>query len=351
MKTISFPGIGIDNFNVNPVAFTVPIFGGIEVRWYGLIITLGIILAFSYTAYRAKREGISFDDVLDITIFTVIFGIIGARLYYVLTSLDKYNSFYDVIAVWEGGLAIYGGIIAGGLTVFLVCKHKKIKFMKMFDATAPGVMIGQILGRWGNFFNGEAYGEEVAEGSIFYFIRMGLIPNIESGSKMHYFHPTFLYESVWNLIGFIIINALYKKKKFDGQIFYMYIAWYGFGRMLIEGLRTDSLYVGVFRISQVVGFLCFVIGTLMLTINFIKARRKTLTAMDYAPAYPKFVTSASANGEPDGTDIEQQEAEIAAEDIQEETEPADAAEEHTDVSDKLNKLFNIDTENRSDNKD
>lgn len=351
MKTISFPGIGIDNFNVNPVAFTVPIFGGIEVRWYGIIITLGIILAFSYTAYRAKQESISFDDVLDITIFTVIFGIIGARLYYVLTSLEKYNSFYDVIAVWEGGLAIYGGIIAGGLTVFLVCRHKKIKFMKMFDATAPGVMIGQLLGRWGNFFNGEAYGEEVAEGSIFYFIRMGLVPNIESSSKMLYFHPTFLYESVWNLVGFIIINALYKKKKFDGQIFFMYIAWYGFGRMLIEGLRTDSLYVGVFRISQVVGFLCFVIGTLMLTVNLLKARRKTLTAMEYSPAYPKFVTSATVNGDTENTYTEEAKSESTVDGVEESTESSDTLSEHTDVSEKLNKIFNIDTENNSESKD
>ena len=233
MITVSFPGFGIDNFELNPVAFTIPIFGGIEVRWYGLIITLGIILAFSYAAFRANREGIVFDDVLDIAIFTIIFGVIGARLYYVLTSLDKYDSLYDMIAIWEGGLAIYGAIIAGGLTVFLVCRHKRIRFLKMFDAVAPGVMIGQFLGRWGNFFNGEAYGEEVLEGSLLYFSRMGLIPNIESATKMHYFHPTFLYESLWNILGFIIINSIYKKKKFYGQIFYMYIAWYGFVRMFI----------------------------------------------------------------------------------------------------------------------
>lgn len=337
MKTISFPGLGIDNFQLDPVAFTVPIFGGIEVRWYGLIITFGIILAFTYAALRAKQEGIIFDDVLDIAIFTVIFGIIGARLYYVLTSLDKYDSFYDMIAIWEGGLAIYGAIIAGGLTVFLVCRLKKIKFMKMFDATAPAVMIGQILGRWGNFFNGEAYGEEVLEGSLLYFIRMGLIPNINSSSRMYYFHPTFLYESLWNLLGFIIINVLYKKKKFDGQVFYMYIAWYGFGRMLIEGLRTDSLYVGVFRISQVVGFVCFVVGTLMLTINLLKARRARLTAMGYDASYPKFVTTASMS--------EDTEADIEQETQAEESETED--KEHNDVSEKLERLFDIDTENKN----
>lgn len=347
MITVAFPGLGIDNFELNPVAFTIPIFGGIEVRWYGLIITLGIILAFSYAAFRAHSEGIIFDDVLDIAIFTVVFGVIGARLYYVLTSLDKYDSFYDMIAIWEGGLAIYGAIIAGGLTVFLVCRHKKIKFMKMFDAVAPGVMIGQFLGRWGNFFNGEAYGEEMLEGSLLYFIRMGLIPNVESATRMHYFHPTFLYESLWNIVGFIIINAVYKKKKFDGQIFLMYVSWYGFGRMLIEGLRTDSLYVGVFRISQVVGFLCFVVGTLLLVLGLIKSRRARLTAMEYDAAYPKFVTTASTSAK-DEAEVEFEEDDQfdnADDDITEE-EVTEAPHELTDVSEKLEKLFNIDTENK-----
>ncbi len=291
MITVSFPGLGIDNFQVNPVAFSI---GSLEVRWYGLIITLGIILAVTYCYYRAKQEHISTDDLLDMALLTVPLGIIGARLYYVLTSLSEYDSFLEMIAIWNGGLAIYGGIIAGGLTVFFVCLHKRINPLKAFDMVAPAVMIGQILGRWGNFFNGEAYGAEVAEDSIFYFIRMGLIPNIESFSKMHYFHPTFLYESLWNLVGFIIINLLYKKKKFDGQVFLMYISWYGFGRMFIEGLRTDSLYVGVFRISQVVGFVCFVVGTAFLIYNLVKARRERLTgSVTYEAEYPKFKTSAT----------------------------------------------------------
>ena len=153
MVIISFPGLGIENFTVKSTAFTIPIFGGISVRFYGLIITLGILLAFCYCAYRAKQEGIIFDHLLDIAIFTIIFGVIGARAFYVLTSLDRYDSFYSVIAIWEGGLAIYGGIIAGALTIWLVCRHKKIKALKMLDAVAPAVMIGQMIGRWGNFFN------------------------------------------------------------------------------------------------------------------------------------------------------------------------------------------------------
>ncbi len=344
MSNIAFPSLGIESFELNPVAFTVPVFGGLEVRWYGLIITLGIILAFSYAAFRAKQEGIIFDHVLDIAIFTVIFGIIGARLYYVLTSLDKYDSFLEMIAVWEGGLAIYGGVIAGAVTIMLVCKFKKLNFLKMFDATAPGVMIGQILGRWGNFFNGEAYGAQVGEDSLLYFARMGL-QNRDTyrdfgTSQMVYVHPTFLYESLWNLVGFIIINAHYKKKKFDGQIVLMYATWYGFGRMLIEGLRTDSLYVGVFRISQVVGFVCFVVGALLLTLGLIKAHRRELTAKEYAPAYPKFVTTASTQSEDSEQDIEEatDETEEIPEEITEDI-PEDAP---TDISDKLQKLFGED---------
>ena len=284
MINISFPGIGIDAFQVSPVAFSV---FGLEIRWYGIIITTGIILALLYAYYRSKQEGICEDDLLDMALFAIPCAIIGARAYYVLTSLDEFHSFGEALAIWNGGIAIYGAIIAGAITIYGVCKYKKIKVMKAFDMVAPAVMIGQILGRWGNFFNGEAYGSEILESSPLYFIRMGLAPNIKSYSVMHYFHPTFLYESLWNLVGFIIIHSLYKKKKFDGQVFLMYITWYGFGRMFIEGLRTDSLYIGVFRISQVVGFVCFVVGSILLIYNLTKARRSAITAGDYEAAYPK----------------------------------------------------------------
>ena len=310
MITISVPGIGIEPFQVNPVAFSV---GSLEVRWYGIIITLGIIFSVLYCSYRAKQEGISYDDLLDMAIFTVIFGVIGARLYYVLTSLSEYDSFMEMIAIWNGGIAIYGAIIAGAITIFCVCKYKKINWRKAFDMVAPAVMMAQAIGRWGNFFNGEAYGYEVTSDSIFYFIRMGLLPNIKSNFVIHYFHPTFLYESIWNLCGFIIINALYKKKKFDGQIVLMYISWYGFGRMFIEGLRTDSLYVGAFRISQVVGFVCFVVGTILLVYKLAKCRREKLTSFEYAPAYPKFThTSFHTDAEvtKDNTDASENNTEI-----------------------------------------
>ena len=284
MVNISFPGIGIDQFSVSKIAFTIPIGSGISIRWYGVIITLGIILAICYCAYRAKEEGIIFDDLLDMAIFTVIFAIVGARLYYVIFSGETYSSLYDVIAIWNGGIAIYGAIIGGAVTIYFVCKYKKIKFTKAFDMVAPAVMIGQILGRWGNFFNGEAHGTEVLSDELLYFMRMGLSFG-ENNAIYHFYHPTFLYESLWNLIGFIIINSLYKKKKFDGQIVLMYLTWYGFGRMLIEGLRTDSLMLGVFRISQIIGFVCFVVGAVLLIIGLNKAKRAALVAEGYESIY------------------------------------------------------------------
>lgn len=344
MVKISFPGLGIDTFSIDPVAFTIPLFGGLEVRWYGLIITLGIILAFSYCAFRSKQEGIKFDDLLDFAIFTVIFGVIGARTFYVLTSLKdgNYKTFKDVIAIWEGGLAIYGAIIAGAITIYFVSRHKKINPLKMFDSVAPAVMIGQILGRWGNFCNGEAYGGAVSEDSLFYFIRMGINPhNIKGISRydMAFVHPTFLYESLWNLVGFLIINALYKKKKFDGQIVLMYITWYGFGRMLIEGLRTDSLYIGVFRISQVIGFLCFVIGSVLLTIFLLRARRAKLTSMEYTPAYAKI-------SHLDSTQDNTVKPEENTEEKFEETDTSDDTQSTKSNEDKKETLNNLFEENK-----
>ncbi len=262
MNHISFPGLGIKEFKLNPKAFN--LFGR-PVMWYGVIISLGMILAVLYVLYRAKHnENIKTDDVFDYAIFAIPLGVIGARIYYVATKFEEYKAdtpletFKNCIAIWEGGIAIYGAIIGGALGLILVSLHKKIKLGKAFDMVAPGVMIAQAIGRWGNFCNAEAHG-----GPTSLPWRMG-IRNDEYPTTV-FVHPTFLYESLWNILGFVLINLLYKKKKYDGQILVMYLTWYGFGRMLIEGLRTDSLYVGGFRISQVIGFLCFFIGACLLT--------------------------------------------------------------------------------------
>lgn len=264
---IGFPGLGIESFKIDRTAFT--LFGR-EVAWYGIIIALGMVLAVLYVMYRTKEyEGITVDDVIDFTLFIIISGVIGARLYYVITS-DYDYSFKEVFAIWEGGLAIYGGIIAGGTAAVLVCLYKKIRPLCFLDMLAPAVMLGQLIGRWGNFCNGEAFGYETT-------LPWGMeLTHITASGAERYIgivHPTFLYESLWNLVGFILLNVLYRKRKFDGQIFMMYFAWYGFGRMFIEGLRTDSLYVGPFRISQVVGCLTFLAATTLIIIFWKKGKR------------------------------------------------------------------------------
>ena len=272
--TVSFPGLGIGEFSFDRVAFE--IFGK-PIYWYGIIIMLGIVSAFIHAKIRCKPEGIKTDDIIDAGIFTVLFGVLGARLYYVLTTLDtdKYETIIDVFAIWEGGLAIYGGVICGCTALALTAVYKKINPLKIMDAVGPGVMLAQAIGRWGNFMNGEAFGYEVAEGSLLYPFRMGLISDY-TVSEMKYYHPTFLYESLWNIVGFVIITLLYRKKKFNGQVALMYFTWYGFGRMFIEGLRTDSLYVGPFRISQVIGAVCFLAGSALLIAGFMLSHKGKL---------------------------------------------------------------------------
>ncbi|MBQ7312174.1 MAG: prolipoprotein diacylglyceryl transferase, partial [Clostridia bacterium] len=189
-----------------------------------------------------------------------------------------------VVAVWEGGLAIYGGIIAGILTALVYARKRKLKFIKLLDILAPCVWIGQVIGRWGNFINMEAYGRET---SLPW--RMGLLYSyLDNGvwDVEKYVHPTFLYESLWNLTALVLVLIFYKKKKFDGQICSIYFMWYGFGRMLIEGLRTDSLMLGNLRISQGVGFVSLILG-IVLTIVFVKKHQSSKAAedTDYTPVY------------------------------------------------------------------
>lgn len=275
--TVSFPGLGIDSFEVSSTAFAI---GDFKIMWYGVVIALGMLMAIAYASYRCKYEKIKVDDLIDIAIFAIFFGVIGARLYYVIFSPHQFKSLWDVLNLRNGGLAIYGGVIAGALTVAVVCIIKKISWRKLFDVAAPGVMIAQAMGRWGNFFNGEAFGSLVTEDHPLYFLRMGLISNntaAEFGNwQMNYVHPTFLYESLWNVIGFVIINLLYKKKKFDGQIALYYFAWYGFGRMFIEGLRTDALFIGNtgIRVSQMLGFLLFALATALLIFGLVLTKKK-----------------------------------------------------------------------------
>ncbi len=259
---LSFPGLGIGEFTVNSEAFS--LFGA-PIAWYALIICTGMIFAVGYIIFRAKQIGIDSEQVLDFALFVIPIGVLGARLYYVIMDIDSFHSLGDVLNIRNGGLAIYGGIIAGAITVFCVCKYKKIDFLAFADCVVPGLIMAQAIGRWGNFMNGEAFG-----GITDSFLRMG-IRNYNSimtfGTyEMVYVHPTFLYESLWNLLGFIGVNVFYKHKKYDGQIFLMIFGWYGLGRMLIEGLRTDSLYLfgTSIRVSQALAGVLFITCTALL---------------------------------------------------------------------------------------
>ena len=269
---LSFPGLGIGEFSVKSEAFSIL---GAPIAWYALIICVGMIFAVSYVIYRAGQIGINSDHIIDFALFVIPIGVIGARLYYVLMELENYKTLKDVLNIREGGLAIYGGIIAGAITVFCVCRYKKINFLAFADCVVPGLIMAQAIGRWGNFMNGEAFGGETES-----FLRMG-IQNFNSyitfnTGAMVYVHPTFLYESLWNIVGFIAINIFYKHKKYDGQIFLMIFGWYGLGRMWIEGLRTDSLYLfgTPIRVSQALAILIFLTcATFLIYFAFKKPNR------------------------------------------------------------------------------
>ena len=262
-STISFPGLGIGEFEINRTAFSIK---NINVTWYGMIICLGIILAFAYFCYRVKKEGLDFDTMLDYALITVPTAIVGARLYYIIFNPADYKTFYDIIAIWNGGIAIYGGIIGGAVAVFLVSKFKKKNFFTIADSLMPGVMLGQLIGRWGNFMNGEAFGGETTLPW-----RMRLCNKL-TDYQVKEVHPTFLYESLWNLLGFILINVFYKHRKFRGEVLFWYLSWYGLGRFFIENLRTDSLYLGNtnIRVSALLGLVCFAVALPVIIIGRIR---------------------------------------------------------------------------------
>lgn len=270
MNLIGFPRLGLGPFEITHTAFSI---GPVSVQWYGIIIVFGMFLACLYAFWRMKSVPLVTDDMLDIAIVCIPCGIVGARLYYVLTSLEDFPTFWDVFKIWEGGLAIYGGIIGGFLGIFAVCRHKKKSLLAVLDCIAPGVLIGQLVGRWGNFVNAEAYGVIGPYDFLGHTFDASFLsennPFIMTINGM-YVHPTFLYESVWNFIGFLLINAFWKHKKYNGQIVLLYLTWYGFGRAVIEGFRGDSLYIGSLRISQLLAALCFVLGVFLLIVFAVK---------------------------------------------------------------------------------
>ena len=263
MNIISFPNIGI-TFNINPIAFSI---GSKGIYWYALIILSGFLLGLFFVLKTCGKYNVQKDSVWDVALIGLISGIVGARIYYVLFALDEFDSFADIFKIWNGGLAIYGGITGAVISTLIYCRIKKINTFKMLDVCAPGLFIGQAIGRFGNFVNAEVYGRET--GSLFGMSINGAAP----------VHPLFLYESAWNILGLTALIIFRRKKRAEGQIFCFYILWYSLGRLFLEGMRNQSyiLYVipGVLGISQLVAALLIVFAVSMIVI--LKKREKKIS--------------------------------------------------------------------------
>ena len=297
--------------------------GFISIRWYGVLIAMGVLLAILYGLKRAEEFGINPDAMIDVALLTIPVAFIGARLYYVFFSESRAEYLADpisILKVWEGGLGIYGGIIVAFIFGPLMCKLRKVNIWAMFDLTALGFLIGQSIGRWGNFFNQEAFGGNTnlpwaMTGDL---IASPLMPNGAGYDPSLPVHPTFLYESLWCILGFILLHVLSKKilNRFDGMIFCGYMVWYGIGRFAIESLRTDSLMAGTLRTSQLVAVIAVLLGVVL----FFVLRR-------YSLSLPKTLIVTVADGETENTEETNEES---AEEPEEETESETAEEENAD---------------------
>ncbi len=277
-RDIAFPHLGIE-FTIDPTAFTI---FGVDIRWYGVLITLGVVLAMLYGFRQMVSVGIDPNRAIDAVIGGILGGIVGARAYYVIFNWEEFGgNWSDIFNTRTGGLAIYGGIIGAILVGGIVAKCRKVRLLPLLDIVGVGFLIGQGVGRWGNFVNQEAFGGNtdslfcMTGGRIQEWIYNNYTAVGDNSLKPEYaVHPCFLYESVWCLIGFVLLAITMKKwRKFDGQVFLMYIGWYGLGRFFIEGLRTDSLMIGTLRVSQVVAALCVVASVTLLIIFSAKVKR------------------------------------------------------------------------------
>ena len=326
-NTVFFPGLGLE-FELNRVAFSV---FGHNIYWYGVIIAIGFLLAVCYGLWRAPRFSMDPDVITDAIFVVVPSAIIGARAYYVIfnpavcLTADGSFSLLNAIAFWDGGLAIYGGVIGTVISAIIFCKVRRVDFWSGMDITSYGLLIGQMIGRWGNFVNVECYGgvtnlpwRMCSQSIANELLRDGLLEteaayqSVLDGTLG--VHPTFLYESLWNLLGFILLVLLAKRgRKFNGQMFLSYVIWYGLGRAVIEGMRTDSLYFfgTSIRSSQMLGIVSALVG-----IGLFVLRLKTA-----GPASPPFVKVQTQE-----TSQAEEESTLAVEDLPESEEPVQAAE-------------------------
>lgn len=265
INNISFPNLGWE-FEINRIAFSV---FGVPVYFYGLLIGLGLMLALIYAICETKRVGMEQDDLFNMLLIALPTSIVCARLYYVIFQWDYYkNNLSEIFNIRGGGIAIYGAVIGAAVVVYTYCRIKKLSMGKWLDVLSVGLLIGQAVGRWGNFVNGEAFGSETNLPWAMTIVQDGI-----SVAKM--VHPTFIYESLWNTLGIVLLLLYRKHKKFDGELFCGYMIWYGIGRMVIEGLRADSLMIGAFRVSQLLSVCLIAVGMIIVIL-----KRKSAKTLD-----------------------------------------------------------------------
>ncbi len=285
-ESLEFPNLFSGDIEINRVAFKL---FGIDIYWYGILIAVGVVLGFLYAMKRSKKVGLISDNVFDIAFIAIILGFVGARVYYCFFyNLDPENeNKYNLITVFskihDGGLAIYGGVIFGVITALIACRVKKSPFLPLLDIAAPAILIGQSIGRWGNFINQECYGAPTAGNLPWGMMgtKIALDPVVieAMGASVEktdiLVHPCFLYESLWCITGFLLIHFIANKiRSFDGEVFLYFVLWYGSGRAWIEALRTDSLYAGSIKISQVVAITSAVLALIMIIYFRISAKKE-----------------------------------------------------------------------------
>lgn len=262
---VEFPGLGW-SFEISPQAFSI---GGFSVYWYGVIIAVGFVLAVLYAMSVSKRHNVDADKLLNCVIVGLITAVIGARLYYVAFRWEYFKDDPSrILKIHQGGLAIYGGLIGALVGGLIVAKIQRMKIPPILDIAAIGFLIGQGIGRWGNFTNQEAFGSPTD-------LPWRMASEATGGIGVH---PCFLYESIWCLLGFVLLHFYSKRRKFDGEIFLMYLVWYGFERTVVEGLRTDSLYLSFapIRVSQLLSALLFLTGIVLLIYNYARLKKSAV---------------------------------------------------------------------------
>lgn len=305
---VYFEGLGID-FDLPSVAFSI---GNYDIHWYGIVIAFGFALAVLYGGRMAYKWKMSLDGMTDVLIWGTILGIICARAYYVIFEWSYYREHLSEIPqIWNGGIAIYGGIIGAFIGAIIGCKIGKIDFRNLLDLGGLGLLIGQGIGRWGNFFNQEAFGTNTTT-APFRMWSLKIHDTLEASAQTltekgiefnpdEPVHPTFLYESVWCILGFFVLNYIVRKRrKYKGEVFLLYGIWYGLERMIVEGLRTDSLYIGdtTIRVSQLLSLIIVVVFAIMHISNMIKLKKGALPErLKIASAEPATTVSAESAGD------------------------------------------------------